>query len=75
MFEGKFAEMAMFLFLYPQRLLSALLMSQYRDGLQDRRPRFDSRQVQGFFSIVFRPALGHNQPPIEWVPRALTLWI
>jgi hypothetical protein len=35
---------------------------------------FDSRQGQEtfLFSIASRSALGHTQPPIQWVPGALS---
>jgi hypothetical protein len=41
----------------------------YSDGIQGRRPGFDSRQwMISFYSTPSRPTLGPNQPPIQWVP-------
>jgi hypothetical protein len=43
-------------------------------GLDDRE--FESRQGLGIFlfsTAVFRPALRPTQPPIQWVPVALSL--
>jgi hypothetical protein len=39
-------------------------------------PGFDSRQGKDIFlfSITSRPALGLTQPPIQWVPGALSPW-
>jgi hypothetical protein len=44
-------------------------------GLDDRG--FESRQGLGIFlfTTVSRPALGPTQPPIQWVPKALTLGV
>jgi hypothetical protein len=38
---------------------------------------FKSQQELGIFLIttVFRPALGSTQPPIQWVPGAISLGI
>jgi hypothetical protein len=38
---------------------------------------FESRKGLGilFFTTVSRPALGPNQPPIQWVPGALSLGV
>jgi hypothetical protein len=42
--------------------------------LRVERPGFDSQQGQGFFQFITtsRPALGSTQPPIQWVPGALS---
>jgi hypothetical protein len=44
-------------------------------GLDDRG--FDSRQELGIFlfATASRPALGPTQPPIQWVPEALSLGV
>jgi hypothetical protein len=41
-------------------------------GLDDR---FDSRRGLGIFLFIIasRKALGHTQPPIQWVPMSLSL--
>jgi hypothetical protein len=45
-------------------------------GLQAGRPRFDSRQCKIFlFSTASRPTLEPTQPPIQWVPGALSLGV
>jgi len=46
-----------------------------RAGLQTERSGFDSRRGQGIFLFiaVSRTALEPTQPPIHWVPRALSL--
>jgi hypothetical protein len=46
--------------------------------LRAGQPGFDSRQEQRFFSIfatASRPVLGPTQPPIQWVPGALSLGV
>jgi hypothetical protein len=40
-------------------------LSRYRDGLQAGWLGFDSRKEVFLYSTVFRPALGHTQPPIR----------
>jgi hypothetical protein len=50
--------------------------NQYCDWLLAGRPRGRSSspgRVKNFlFSKSYRPALGSTQPPIQWVPRALS---
>jgi hypothetical protein len=43
------------------------------NGLDDGRSRFDSRQKQRIFPVasLSRPALGHTQPPVQFVPGVL----
>jgi hypothetical protein len=43
-------------------------------GLDDRAIGFDSRRGQRIFPLasVSRPALGPTQPPVQWVPGALS---
>jgi hypothetical protein len=42
--------------------------------LQTGRPGFDPRQTPGIFPLTYasRPALGPTQPPVQWVPGALS---
>jgi hypothetical protein len=51
-------------------------LSRYSDWLRARRPRGQSWSPGGGknirFSISSRPALGPTQPPIQWVPGALS---
>jgi hypothetical protein len=48
-------------------------LSRYSDGLRAGRPGFDSRQCKIFlFSTASRLALRLTQPPIRWVPGALS---
>jgi hypothetical protein len=44
--------------------------SQDMDG---RESGFSPRQEQNFFSRASIPALGPTQPPIQWVPGALSM--
>jgi hypothetical protein len=46
-------------------------------GLDDRgsRVRFPAGAGNFLFTTAFRTALGPNQPPIQWVPGALSLGI
>jgi hypothetical protein len=50
-------------------------LSRYSDGLRAELPGFYSRQGQEtfFYSMASRPALEPTQPPIQWVPGALSL--
>jgi hypothetical protein len=47
----------------------------HSDGLRVGRPGFDSRQGHESFllSTATRPSLGPTQPPMIWVPAALSL--
>jgi hypothetical protein len=57
---------------YGDLLLGASL-TRCRDGLQAGWPEFDFRQGQEIFVYwASIPALGHTQPPIQWVPEALS---
>jgi hypothetical protein len=49
--------------------------SQREKGYRSHYSGFDSRLEQGFllFATASRPALGATQPPIEWVPGAISL--
>jgi hypothetical protein len=48
--------------------------SRYSDELWAGQPGFDSQQGQEIFLYFTnsRPTLGPTQPPIQWVPRALS---
>jgi hypothetical protein len=50
-----------------------IIMSVYSDWLRTRRPGFDPRQRHRIFPLTSasRPALGHTQPPVQWVPGAV----
>jgi hypothetical protein len=51
-------------------------LSRYSDELQAGRPGFDSRQCKIFLiSTASTPTLGPTQPPIQWVPEALSLGV
>jgi hypothetical protein len=54
-------------------LIQELYSTCYR--LDDRE--FEARQGLGIFlfTTASRPALGHTQPPIQWVPGALSLGV
>jgi hypothetical protein len=47
---------------------------RYSDGLSAGRQGFDSRQGQKIVLLLtaYKPALGPIQPPIHWVPGALS---
>jgi hypothetical protein len=55
------------------RVIWVSLVTKLRTG----RPGFDFRQGQGSFlyTTASRSALGSNQPPIEWVPDALSMGV
>jgi hypothetical protein len=50
---------------------SVSIVTRLRTG----RPKFDSRKRQGLFLLAAasRPDLGPTQPPIQWIPEALSL--
>jgi hypothetical protein len=52
-------------------------LSQYGDWLRTRWSGLESRQGLGilFFDTMSRPTLGPNQPPMQWLPCALSLGI
>jgi hypothetical protein len=52
-------------------------LSQYSDGLWAGRSGFDSWKGYEIFlySTASRPPLGPTQPPVQWVPRALSLGV
>jgi hypothetical protein len=49
-------------------------VAQYSDWLRAERPGFDPRQRQRIFPLTSasKPALGPTQPPLQWVPGALS---
>jgi hypothetical protein len=50
-------------------------MSQYSDWLRDGGPKDRSSspgKVKNFLFSTSRPVLGPTQPPIQWVPGALS---
>jgi hypothetical protein len=65
------------LFLRNTRLLLAVIaqpLKHWATGWTIGVLGFDSRGELGiFFTTVFRTALGSTQPPIQWVPGALSL--
>jgi hypothetical protein len=63
-------------FTAPESLLQySQKLSQYSVWLRTGRPGFDPRQRQRVFPLTpaSRPALGPTQPPVQWVPGALSL--
>jgi hypothetical protein len=56
------------------RELNSPHLSRYSDGLRAGRLEFDSRGGKEIcvFSTEYRSALGPTQPPIQWVPGALS---
>jgi hypothetical protein len=57
--------------------LEQWLLSRYSSGLRAGRSGFDFRRELGIFlfTTVSRTGLGPTQPPIQWVPRALSLGV
>jgi hypothetical protein len=63
---------------YTKRILSNIMISRYCDCLRERRSGRSSSpgRVNNFnFSTSSRPALWSIQPPIYWVPGALSPWV
>jgi hypothetical protein len=63
--------------LYRSNMKEPELLSRYSDEAMiwnAEESGFDSRQEQEIFlfSIMFRPALGPTQPPIQWISGALS---
>jgi hypothetical protein len=54
-----------------------ICVSRYSDGLHFGRPGFDSRQGQEIvlLSLASGTTLGPTQPPIQWVPGAVSPWV
>jgi hypothetical protein len=57
------------------RVVTAQSVQRWATGWKIGIPRFDSRRGLGifFFTTASRTALGLTQPPIQWVPGALSL--
>jgi hypothetical protein len=54
-------------------VLYILIRSWYSDGLPAGRPGFNSRQYKIFLFTASRPIPGPTQPPIQYVPGAMSL--
>jgi hypothetical protein len=54
--------------------LKFFVLTHYSVWLRTGRPGFNPQQVQRIFPLVSasRPALGPTQPPVQWVPGALS---
>jgi hypothetical protein len=65
---------AVYLFSRTSRCLGSGITGRYSSGLRDGGPGFDSRQGKEIFlySTASRATLGPTQPPIQWVPGALS---